>query len=292
MPGERAISTSDGRTLAVCEGGDPDGFPVLVHHGTPGSALLYEPAETLARAQGVRLIGYDRPGYGGSGRARGRSVADCVDDVHAIADALQLDRFATWGMSGGGPHALACAVRCDARLTAVALLGSVAPYDADGLDWFAGMGDENVDEFGAALEGEDALRAYLEPAGEAFLQASPEQVVELLSTLVGPADRAVLGSGVAEWMVEGSQRGLRDGVDGWLDDDLAFARPWGFDPGDADRPVLLLHGGDDRFVPAAHARCLAARIPGVETRIDPDDGHLTLLERRVGETHEWLLERA
>jgi len=291
VPGERAVATPDGRTLAVREGGDPDGVPVLVHHGTPGSALLFEPTDALAREQGVRLVSYDRPGYGGSTRAPGRSVGDCVADVHAIADALALDRFATWGLSGGGPHALACAARCDERLAAVALLGSVAPYDADGLDWFDGMGEENVEEFGAALEGEDVLRAFLGPARDEHLRTTPERLVELFSTLAGPADREVLNGAFASWLLAAGERGLRDGVDGWLDDDLAFAEPWGFGPEEADRPVLLLHGGDDRFVPVAHGRWLAERIPGVEARIDPDEGHLTLPLRRLRETHEWLLER-
>lgn len=288
---ERSITTPDGRELGLVEAGDPQGRPVVVHHGTPSSALPYGPVAALASEQGIRLIGYDRPGYGDSTRAAGRSVGDCVGDVHAIADALGLDRFACWGISGGGPHALACAAECDERLAAAAVLGSPAPYGASGLDWEAGMGEENVAEFGAALEGEQALRAYLVPARDGFMRTEPEQVADLLATLVGPADRAVVSGELARWMVDSSRRGLREGFDGWLDDDVAFVRDWGFDVAAISRPVLLLHGGDDRFVPVAHGRWLAGRIPGADERIDPDDGHLTLIERRMRETHEWLLAR-
>ena len=127
-----------------------------MHHGTPSSGLLYDVHAALAADQGIRLIGYDRPGYGGSTRAPGRRVVDCVADVHAIADGLGLDRFATWGISGGGPHALACAALCDERLVATASLAAVAPYEADGLDWLEGMGESNHAEFGKVLDGEDA----------------------------------------------------------------------------------------------------------------------------------------
>jgi pimeloyl-ACP methyl ester carboxylesterase len=283
-----ALKTPDGRTLEVHEDGDPGGLPVVVHHGTPMSGLLHAPHVELAREQGIRLLGLDRAGYGGSSRAPDRSVADCVPDVHAIADELGLDRFASWGISGGGPHALACAALCDARLTAVASLAPVAPYGADGLDFLAGMGQENHVEFGKALEGEAALRPYLEDQ-VAHHMGTVAELVEGLTTLLGDEDRAVLTGELAEYMLACDRHGLEHGVDGWLDDDIAFTRPWGFELASITRPVLLLQGEDDRFVPAAHAYWLAARIPGVEARITEADGHLTLPERRMREVNEWLL---
>jgi pimeloyl-ACP methyl ester carboxylesterase len=282
-----AIAAADGRTLELSEAGDPSGFAVVVQHGTPSSRLLWSDHDALARDQGLRLIGYDRPGYGGSTRDAGRDVAACAADVTAIADALSLARFGTWGISGGGPHALACAALCDERLVAVGSLAAVAPYKAESLDWLEGMGEDNHIEFGKALEGEQALRPMLEEVREAKLDA--EGLVALLRTLLGPEDLAVLTGEFAEYMLEWQKAGLEPGVDGWLDDDLAFTRPWGFDPGSVNRPVLLLHGADDRFVPVSHGRWLAARIPGVEARITETDGHLTLLTRRMREVNEWLL---
>jgi pimeloyl-ACP methyl ester carboxylesterase len=291
MPTTTLVATADNRKLAVHEAGDPHGKPVLVHHGTPASGFPYAAHDALAREQGIRLLGYDRAGYGDSTRDPGRDVAACVADVHAIADALSLERFASWGISGGGPHVLACAALCDERLAAVASLAAVAPYEAEGLDWLDGMGEENHLEFGAVLDGADALSAFLANARAEHLAATPDELVAVFDTLLGPEDRAVLTGAFAEYLLAASRHGLRDGYDGWFDDDVAFERPWGFELADIDRPVLLLHGDDDRFVPVAHGHWLAARIPNVEARIDAADGHLTLIERRVRETHEWLLAR-
>lgn len=284
------VNARDGRFLAVYEDGDPHGVPVVVHHGTPASGLLYRSWVALAREQRIRLIGYDRPGYGGSTRHAGRSVGDCAADVEAIADALGLERFATWGISGGGPHALACAALCDDRLGAVASLAAVAPYDAEGLDWLAGAGEGNIQEIGAVIEGEPALRHFLEREAEEMRHAQAPDVVTLLETLLGQADREVLNEELANEILQSDRHGLSNGIDGWLDDDFAFVRPWGFDVATSDRPVLLLHGADDRFVPIAHGRWLAERVRGVEARLTGDeDGHLTLIARRIGEVHEWLL---
>ena len=286
------IQTRDKRTLDVHEGGDPAGFPVLFHHGTPAAGLVYEPHAALAREQGIRLIGYDRAGYGSSTRAKNRRVADCVADVTEIADTLHLDSFATWGISGGGPHALACAALCDDRLKAVASLASVAPYGADGLNWLEGMGEENHVEFGKVLDGEEALRAYCSTAAEQMVNANPEELVQVLESLLGPEDKSVLTGRFAEYMLECDNHGLEHGLDGWIDDDFAFLEPWGFELGDITRPVLLLHGEDDRFVPVSHGHWLAARIPEVEARIDAADGHLTLFERRMREVNAWLLSHS
>ena len=286
------IRAHDGRALEVHEAGDRSGLPVIAHHGTPAAGLVYGPHADLAREQGIRLIGYDRPGYGASTRAPGRRVADCVADVSALADALELDRFATWGVSGGGPHALACAALCDERLIATATLAAVAPFHADGLDWLEGMGEDNHIELGKALEGEEALRSFCEPVARDLKNADPEELVQVMASLLGPEDRAVLTGRFAAYLIECDCHGLAAGVDGWVDDDFAFVEPWGFDVSEIATPVLLLHGDDDRFVPVAHGRWLAARIPGVEARIDPRDGHLTLFERRLREVNEWLLSHS
>src|SRR5579863_691508 len=143
----QSVVTPDGRTLAVVEGGDPGGVPMLVHYGTPGSKLLYEPHVRDAEERGLRLFSYDRPGYGGSTRHPGRTIASCAADVTAICDALAVDRFCVWGISGGGPHALATAALLPDRVAAAAALAPVAPYDAEGLDFYDGMGEQNIEEF-------------------------------------------------------------------------------------------------------------------------------------------------
>src|SRR6185437_625471 len=171
---ERTVRTPDGRTLAVEESGDPAGWPVLVHMGTPNSRHLYGPNAADAAGRGLRLISYDRPGYGGSTPHPGRTVADCAGDVRAICAGLGIGRLAMWGISGGGPHVLACAALLPDLVTAAAALASLAPYGAEGLDFFAGMGQDNVDDMRLALADEAASRAKLEKDSAELLATPPE----------------------------------------------------------------------------------------------------------------------
>jgi pimeloyl-ACP methyl ester carboxylesterase len=279
------VQTPDGRTLAVHELGDPDGLVVFVHHGTPGSGLLYEKWAT----PGIRLISFDRAGYGESTRNHGRTVGSAAADVDAIADAFGLDRFASWGISGGGPHALACAALCD-RLTACATLAGVGPWGAEGLDWLEGMGDENIREFDLVLAGEEALTPAVERDRNGLLQTTPETLRSGFETLLGAADRAALSGELAAFLHAQMSRGVGSSGDGWVDDDLAFVhQPWGFDVTQLQKPVLVVQGHDDRFVPRQHGEWLAANVAGAEARLEPDEGHLTLMETYVPTVHEWLL---
>jgi pimeloyl-ACP methyl ester carboxylesterase len=286
---EHLVPAVGGRILRVAESGDPDGFPVVTHHGTPGCAVPYAPHDDDAARRGIRLVAYDRPGYGGSSRHAGRTVADAASDVATIADALGFERFATWGISGGGPHALACAALCGDRLTAAASLAGVAPWGAEGLDWLAGMGEDNVKEFELVLAGEEALRPPIERDRTELLGTTPDDLHQAFDTLLGDADRAATTGSLAAWIHDCMTHGIRDSGDGWIDDNLAFVGPWGFDPAAIDRPVLIVQGGDDRFVPKSHGEWLAAHVPGREAWIDDAHGHLTILEDLVPDVHAWLL---
>jgi pimeloyl-ACP methyl ester carboxylesterase len=277
------ITGPGGRTLVAAEDGDPAGRPVIYHHGSPGSHVLYDPWLT----PGVRLIAYDRAGYGGSDRNPGRDVAAVAEDIAAIAGALELERFATWGISGGGPHALATAALLGDRVVAAATLASPAPADAPDLDFTAGMGADNAEEFSAALAGEAQLRAVIEPFSAALVEATADAVAEQMRSLVSPPDAAVLTGELAGWLLESIRQGLRDRVDGWVDDDLAFVKPWGFDPAAISVPLQIWQGEQDLMVPPAHGRWLASHVPG-DAQISAEDGHLSLGER-VGEVHAWLL---
>lgn len=288
----RSVAASDGRTLTVREGGDPQGFPVLSLSGTPGSSTLYEPHTRDAAERGIRLFSYDRPGYGGSTRQKGRKVADCAADIAAVCDALGVGRFCVWGISGGGPHALAVAALLPDRVIAAAALASGAPYDAEGLDFFEGMGELNVEEFGKIFEGEDAHRASMEKERRDLLTATPEQLLELWQTLLGPSDREVATGALAAFLLDHMRAGIGTSGDGWIDDALAFVTPWGFDLASIRVPVQLWQGEQDNFVPYGHGVWLSAHIPGVDARLTAEDGHLTLTERRVPEVHRWLLECA
>jgi pimeloyl-ACP methyl ester carboxylesterase len=288
---QRTARTPDGRTLAIEEDGDPNGRPVLVHGGTPNSRHLYLPAAIDAAARGLRLISYDRPGYGGSTPQPGRTVADCVADVRVICAELGIERLAMWGISGGGPHVLACAALLPDLVIAAASLASPAPLDAEGLDWFAGMGQDNADDIRLHLRDPVASRARMESQREASLAASAADLAVILQTLLSPADAAVLKDALAEYLVYSGHEGLAPGSQGWWDDGVAHVGEWGFQLSAISVPVLLMHGRQDQFVPFGHGQWLAVRIPGVEARLFDHDGHLTLLVNRIGEVHAWLAER-
>jgi pimeloyl-ACP methyl ester carboxylesterase len=153
------------------------------------------------------------------------------------------------------------------------------------------MGEQNIEEIGAVLESEEALLAVLERDRAQLLAASPEQLVEVLKTLLGPADLEVLTGRIAAFLIESARAGIEQGLDGWFDDDVVFTQPWGFDLDSIRVPVLHWQGEQDKFVPFGHGVWLSQHIPGVESHLSPEDGHITLAERRLPEVHAWLLER-
>jgi pimeloyl-ACP methyl ester carboxylesterase len=285
---ERIVETPDGRKLAVQESGDPAGKPVLVHMGTPNSRHLYGPNRTDAAARGLRLISYDRPGYGGSTPQPGRSFADCAADVRAICAALGIRRLGIWGISGGGPHALATAALLPDLVAGAASLASPAPWGAEGLDWFEGMGQDNVDDFRLLHEDREAARAKTEKDREEALARSADDLAKGLGSLLTPTDAAVLTGDLAEYLTYATHEGLAPGSEGWFEDGEAEAGSWGFELADISVPVLLVHGREDKFVPFGHGAWLAGHIPGVDARLLNHDGHLTLLKNRIPEVHSWL----
>ena len=286
---EHRIQAPDGRVLAVLEAGDPGGRPVLSFHGTPGSRLLFAPDVALCERDGIRLISYDRPGFGDSTVKPGRSVADCVEDVRTISAALGIDELAVWGISGGGPHALACAALLPDLVVAVAALAPLAPFGAPSLDFYAGMGEQNVEDIKLSLEDPAAARAKGEAEREEYLAADVATLAALMHTLLGPADQAAFTGELGEYLVESVRAGLAPSADGWWDDGVALIEPWGFEVGSIATPVLLHHGRDDRFVPFGHGEWFARNIPGVKAVLTDEDGHLTLLTHHLEAIHAWLL---
>jgi pimeloyl-ACP methyl ester carboxylesterase len=287
---ELDVTLRDGRTLHVYDGGDPDGNVLVEHHGTPGSGLGYPPDLELARERGLRDIRYDRAGYGGSTPNPGRSVVDVVADIENVLDELGIERYASLGGSGGCPHSFACGARSE-RCLAAAAIAAPTPYPADGLDWLAGMGQENIEEFSLALQGPEKLEPYLEREAAELREATPEQIKDVMATVLPPVDAAVLTGDRAKHVKQSSERALVQGIAGWRDDDIAFTKPWGFELAEIRVPTLLWQGVQDKMVPVGHARWLAERIPGVETRISEEDGHLSIAVGRLGEIYDWLAAR-
>ena len=286
-----SITTKDGRTLTFNEAGQPDGVPILALHGTPGSRHLFPQLVEDAQLHGYHLLSYNRPGYGGSTPHPGRNVANAAEDIAEIAAQLNLDRLGIWGISGGGPHALAAAALLPELEPATVSLASLAPYHAEELDWFSGMGQDNLDEFGAALESRGKLEEYIKAEVPAMLNADPKSLVNALISLLCPADVAVFTEDYAEFSLKRIREGIEKRIDGWVDDDLAFVKPWGFDLSQIHIPLLLMHGEQDQMVPVSHGKWLASKISTVEERILADDGHLTLTANRIPEVHRWLVSK-
>jgi pimeloyl-ACP methyl ester carboxylesterase len=198
-------------------------------------------------------------------------------DVAALLDELGADRFVTVGWSGGGPHALACAALLAERCLAAASIAGVAPRAGEGLDWLAGMGAENIEEFGAAAAGEPQLTAYLEAAAPALAGVQPAEIAAELGDLVSEVDRKALTGAFAENLAESFRASVATGVAGWRDDDLAIVGDWGYRPADIRIPVSIWQGGEDRMVPFDHGRWLAAQLPAATVHLDPAEGHISLV---------------
>ena len=257
---ETDLALADGRTVHVYDTGS--GFPVVWHHGTPQIGAI--PAPLLA-LPGIRWISYDRPGYGGSTAQPGRTLASAADDVAAVADSLGVGLFSVVGHSGGGNHAFACAALLPERVLGCVTIGAMAPFQAPQLDWWDGM--VAPDELRAAVVGREALAAQL--ASAPFDENS-----------FTPADHAAVSGA---WSDLGRYAGLAtaDGLDGLIDDDLAYVSPWGFEVRDIRCSVLLLHGGEDRVIPFSHAEWLARQLPHATLRSSSSDGHISALDHTV-----------
>jgi pimeloyl-ACP methyl ester carboxylesterase len=257
--------------------GPESGTVLLFHNGTPTAAVRYPQVSIPAAKRGLRTVTFSRAGYATSTPQPGRSVADVASDSSAILDELRTVRFVSIGWSGGGPHALACAALMPARCMAAATIAGVAPYGAAGLDWLAGMGPENVDEFGAALEGAEALTPSLELWAAELAAVTGDQVAASLGGLVSEVDKDALTGDFAEVMAASFRRAVSTGIAGWRDDDLAFVRPWGFELSSIRVPVTVWQGDQDRMVPFAHGRWLAGTVPGARSRLLEGEGHLSLV---------------
>ena len=268
---EGSIQAPDGRTLVYLERGDPDGPAVVFNHGTPGCRLSRHPDESVY--QGIRAISYDRPGYGRSDPSPGRDVASAAADVAAIADALGLGRFGIFGVSGGGPHALACAALLPDRVTKAAVLVGAAPADDPEFDFLAGMTELNLKELGAALTSPEALATELAPFVE-MLATDPEAELDHIAAELPESDREMLARpGVREAVSTAMHEAVAQGDRGWADDDLAFVKPWGFQLEDVACEVRLWQGDLDVLVPRAHGEYLERRLPNATFELVTGEGH-------------------
>ena len=269
------IQLPDGRRLDLRVSGPADGFPLVFHYGTPGAATSVRAIERAVHARGLRLVTTSRPGYGDSSPQPGRRVVDVAADTAAVLAAIGADRCLIAGWSGGGPPALACGAQLGATV-AVLVIAGAAPYEAEDLDWTAGMGEENVAEFSAALHGEDQLRSYLLHEREQLKDATGADIAASLETLLPDVDRAVLTGEFGEDLAAMFREAVRTGVEGWLEDDIAVTRSWGFGLEEISVPTMIWQGSADLMVPFAHGQWLASQLPGASAHLEEGEGHLSV----------------
>ena len=277
-PSGRILRLPGDRQISLEQSGDPQGVPVFLHHGVPGSGDGPKPRAGVLYRLGINLISYDRPGYGRSTPQPGRRVADAARDLALIADHLRLETFAVIGRSGGGPHALACAALLPDRVTKVAVMVSVAPSDAIGLDWFGQMVDSNVAAYRAASTDQARLVEHLRlRAGR--VRDDPAYLMEQLRREMTPADLSIVDDEtIREQLLRTYRKALGEGPHGWIDDVLALRGDWGFRLEEITVSVRLWHGADDRFAPVSHTRWLAERIPTATMEVQPGVAHFGALQ--------------
>ena len=265
----------DGRVLSCCLWGPADGHPLFVLHGSPGSRFLRHPDEVYQRA-GARVITYDRPGYGGSTRLPGRRVSHAAADVLAIADQLGLTGFSVCGISCGGPHALAVAALAPERVRRCATVVGLGPAGAEGLDFFAGMAEDERRVWEWVRQGEQAVVDHVLP--------------EFMSLVEG-LESGEAAEGLSEWtrhmLAQTFREAFTKGPGGYIDDCLSLLQPWGFEVADVRAPTRIMMASDDEAVPPAHGQWLARHVPGAELIVVPG-GHLGPHDEEEERVIAWL----
>ncbi len=279
----------DGDALCVEDSGPSDGRAVLVHPGSPGSRRLFRPdAELAASRFGLRLLAFDRPGYGGRPARPGRCAADIVAEVRCVADALGIERLGVWGFSGGGPYALACAALLPELVTGAAVFASFAPYGAPGLDFCGEWPAEHRREVELFFTDRPAAREHWRQDTERFLAvcSEPEGWMRRWGDLAGTD--VAHSVEVAAHLAAEVRDALGGGDDGYWDDWVATLTPWGFDVADIKVPVRLWHGVRDRNVPVTNGHWLAANVPGIVAAFSDDEDHSTVEDDNKAAAYAWL----
>ncbi|HEU0193979.1 MAG TPA: alpha/beta hydrolase [Gaiellales bacterium] len=268
------LRTADGRRIAYCDNGDPAAAPIISHHGTPGSRFDRHPDQNAMLAElGLRMITYDRPGYGESDPQPGRRVVDAAADVAALVDHLGIERFAVVGTSGGGPHALACSARLGSRITRVGVVVGVGPSDDPEFDFLQGMDQLNLDEFAAARDSEERLVAFLQPFVD-MVHSDPDALIDEIVSHLPPSDQEVARRPAQRAVARESLiESVRQGSQGWAADDRAFATAWGFPLSEAACETRLWQGDLDVLVPRAHCAYQAEQLPNAHFELIPGAGH-------------------
>jgi len=271
------IKLRDGRSLGYAEYGTPEGKPVFYFHGFPSSRMDWPLFDTdaIAARLNARIVAADRPGYGLSDFKRGRKILDWPDDVIELANALQVDRFAVLGISGGGPYALACAYRIPGRLTTTSIVCGMGPSEAP----------RAKDGTAMLLPGKSALmRKLLLMLMAMGLRRNPERFLSQMRDAVAEPDKLLLAQPeVVQTFIYSMREAFRLGTRGASLDAVLYKRSWGYHLQDISMQLHLWHGDLDTQVPVSVGQYVANAIPDCRAKFLPDEGHLALAHNHIEE---------
>ena len=279
------LKLKDGRDFDYISNDSQSEVGILFHHGTPGECTGWQ--KWFSELAGIKAVAASRPGYGLSDRRKARTVASDIEDQSQLLEFLGINKFVSIGWSGGGPHAINM-TRHPNCVGAITLAG-VGEWGNKDLNFLEGMGPENHEEFGAALNGEADIENWMQKNYPGFANVQGSDLIESFGGLIGDADKRALTPEVAEVDAKSFRRALIKGYFGWLDDDLAFVQSFGFDLSQVTKPVLVWQGDDDFMVPRAHSEWLAKHIPTAKLNFVPGHGHISLGESYRSEIIEQAL---
>lgn len=275
------VPAGDGRVLDVMHAGVGSGPVMVTHGGTPSGLAEWPRLTELAQQAGLGLVAFARPGYAASTRREGRTVGSAADDTRAVLDHLGVDVFVALGISGGGPHALADAAGLADRCLGAVVVAGLAPTDAPDLDFFDGMADTNQVLFRTGLGDRSAVATLAQGFGAMMASVDAATFKDMAPATLPPVDAAVmqtpLGDELADYLAAGMRSAFSNGVDGLIDDVLAFTQPWGFDVSAITRPITVWHGTADASVPVGHGRWIVDQVAGAEGHFVDGQGHVSIL---------------
>ena len=277
LSNEELVRLPDGRRVAIASHGDPQGRPLFLFHGTPGSRIGLHYVDGPAKERGVRVVCPDRPGVGRSDPYPERTIPGYADDVSALADALGFERFAVLGYSGGAPYALACGARLPERVSAVGIEAGAGPHDRPG----SREGCSKSDLMLLDLSLRRPFLARLTMFGWAKVaRYAPTIALKSLAEDVSEPDRQFLEEGVRErgaaQVMSLITEVFRQGGGGVVLEYRLYGRPWGFSFEEVSVPVHLWHGEEDLVVPMHHAEDLASRLPKARLHKLGGTGHFSI----------------
>jgi pimeloyl-ACP methyl ester carboxylesterase len=270
------INLAYGRKLSYACYGEPDGKPVFLFHGLPGSRFFRHPDPTATQTLNLRIIVPDRPGMGKSEFKTGRTILDWPDDITTLADTLGIERFAIAGYSGGGPYAAACAYAIPERLSAVGIISGIGPIEAP--DALKGMLSSNRIGYSVGTLMPWSLWRFVFRFYYRRMATNPTKMAKM-EKQEPQADHEIFSQpGIKDILIENFRGAFHQGTDGPALDGWLMTKPWGFLLEEIKAPVYIWQGEIDVIVTLAMAQYMANKIPECKTSFLPEEGHLLIFK--------------